>query len=314
MAEEIMFHQKLARHHLAPPLLFRFTNGHAYQFMEGEACSASGITDPLIWRGVAKELARWHTLLPAPPTNSSTMGPLHQEHNVWATARKWLEAATGSATEKEELRLDLDYLVDRVLGTDPPGQALVLGHGDLLPANVIVQQVAQGESNGLTASRIPPGIVKFIDYEHACFCPRAFDLANHFAEWAGFECDYTRLPTKATRREFLREYLAACNQARPDPGPAGVPSGDGAVGQEHFESELARLEADVDSYRGFPGFYWGLCALLQAHSATGTIEFDYAGYSETRFAEFRAWRAEDDGSRVEAGLDMPLWEDRWARE
>lgn len=89
-------------------------------------------------------------------------------------------------------------------------------------------------------------------------------------------------------------------------------SRDGLAEQESLESELVRLEAEVDKYRGFPGFYWGLCALLQAHSATGTIEFDYAGYAGTRLAEFGAWRAEDDGSRVADGLDMTLREDRWA--
>lgn len=164
-AEEVVFHQILARHHLAAPLLFRFASGHAYRFVEGEACSASSIADPRVWPGVAAELARWHTLLPTPSVDIGTKSPLQQEHNVWATAKKWLEAVPLPTKQKEDLRLGFEYLVHRVLETDPPDQAPVLGHGDLLGANVIVQHDAQDGSDGTAARRAPGGNVKFIDYE-----------------------------------------------------------------------------------------------------------------------------------------------------
>jgi ethanolamine kinase len=49
---------------------------------------------------------------------------------------------------------------------------------DLLSANVIRTNVVDGQQN-----------VAFIDYEYAVTCPAAFDIANHFAEWGGYECD-----------------------------------------------------------------------------------------------------------------------------
>lgn len=67
----------------------------------------------------------------------------------------------------------------------------------------------------------------------------------------------------------------------------------------------------VDDYRGFPGFYWGLCALIQAETATGTIDFDYAGYAEKRFGEYEAWRRVQDGI-VGSDEEMPLREKNWA--
>ncbi|KAK8130609.1 hypothetical protein PG999_002989 [Apiospora kogelbergensis] len=294
-AEEITFHQLLGRHRLAPSLLFRFANGHAYPFVEGEVCTVSTLAEAHVQRGVAAELARWHTVLPTGPGGGTASAMLRQEHNVWATAKRWLDAAPGGLKGKEALRRDFDYLVQRVLKSS--GQApqdLVLGHGDLLCANVILPRAATEDRTDGRAE------VRFIDYEHACYCPRAFDLANHFSEWAGFDCDYSRLPTRSTRREFLHEYLATCHQLRG--GTATVAPGD----------ELEQLEAEVNKYRGFPGFYWGLCALIQAHSTTGAIGFDYAGYAETRLAEFDAWKAEDDGSRSGAGLEMPSREARWA--
>jgi len=53
----------------------------------------------------------------------------------------------------------------------------------------------------------------------------------------------------------------------------------------------------------------GLCALIQAETATGTIDFDYAGYAQKRFAEYEAWRQVQDSDIPR----MPLREEIWAR-
>ncbi len=68
----------------------------------------------------------------------------------------------------------------------------------------------------------------------------------------------------------------------------------------------------VDLFRGIPGFYWGIWALIQA--TISQIDFDYASYAEVRLGEYWAWRAEEDGSRVRSGKEMPLRERRWAQE
>lgn len=99
----------------------------------------------------------------------------------------------------------------------------------------------------------------FIDYEYSAAAPAAFDLANHFAEWVGYECDYNLIPTRSTRRHFLQEWLSSYNkhtdQALPD-------------------STLDFMEREVDGYRGMPGFYWGIWALIQA--TISQIDFNYA--------------------------------------
>lgn len=108
--EEITFHTILSSCGLAPTLLVRFTNGHAYRFLDGTACSLDKIATPSVWRGVARELARWHALLPTPtpglrdPSDALTFQP-----SIWSTARKWLEALP---TEIEEQRSKKDLLCD----------------------------------------------------------------------------------------------------------------------------------------------------------------------------------------------------------
>ena len=101
--------------------------------------------------------------------------------------------------------------------------------------------------------------VSFIDYEYSAAAPAAFDLANHFSEWVGFECDYNLIPTSSIRRAYLQEYLASFNKHTKQPLP---------------DSTLDALEREVNRFRGMPGFYWGIWALIQA--TISQIDFNYA--------------------------------------
>ncbi len=170
---------------------------------------------------------------------------------------------------------------------------LVFAHCDLLSGNVIIQPRS-------TTSDSETETVSFIDYEYGTPSPAAFDIANHFAEWGGFDCEHHLLPTKSQRMDFIREYVRSYfghlgEKAHPDE-----------------EEEARRLFAEVDIYRGIPGFYWGIWALIQA--TISQIDFDYASYAEVRLGEYWAWREESDGSRAAAGKEMCVREKRWAQE
>lgn len=146
--------------------------------------------------------------------------------------------------------------------------------------------------------------MSFIDYEYATPCPAAFDLANHFAEWGGFSCDYSVLPTRSVRRTFLHEYLdsyklhttptsSPCASARLENGEkeSGLPPGEeqAQAPEETGNQELEqRLFDDVDRFRGIPGLYWGVWALIQ--KTISQIDFDYGSYAEVRLGEYWAWR------------------------
>lgn len=85
--------------------------------------------------------------------------------------------------------------------------------------------------------------VHFIDYEYAVPSPAAFDIANHFAEWAGYDCDYGRIPTRSVRRQFLTEYVKSYCEHR------GLP-------ESSQEKMINQLFNDVERFRGMPGMYW----------------------------------------------------------
>ena len=172
----------------------------------------------------------------------------------------------------------------------------MFAHCDLLSGNVIIQPNLSGNS-----ASGEPETVSFIDYEYATPSPAAFDIANHFAEWGGFDCEHHLLPTQSQRLDFIREYVRSYFTHL---------KGDNSTVDE--EVEARQLFAEVDIFRGIPGFYWGIWALIQA--TISQIDFDYASYAEVRLGEYWAWREESEGSREAAGKEIPVREKRWAQE
>ncbi len=143
-----------------------------------------------------------------------------------------------------------------------------------------------------------PFSVSFIDYEYGTPSPAAFDIANHFAEWAGYDCDYADIPKHSQRLAFVREYIETYAQL----------SGEDL----DLDRETTKMMQDVDDFRGVPGFYWGIWSSIQA--TISKIDFDYASYAELRLGEYWACKAEQDGTRAASGKEMPLREVTWASE
>jgi ethanolamine kinase len=206
--------------------------------------------------------------------------------NVWTMMQKWILAlptsTTAQSTRREQLMTELQSLT-QLLG-DTPGvggaNSYVFAHCDLLSGNVIIEPSSSSaspsrRSSASSASDEPEtaATVSFIDYEYATPAPACFDIANHFAEWGGFDCDYSAMPTRSTRRSFLHEYLQSFSAHQ---------------NRIYKDSDLDELFEQVDRFRGVPGFYWGIWALVQAQISL--IDFDYASYAEVRLGEYWAWK------------------------
>ena len=245
-AGECSSHLLLSRHGLAPPLLARFANGLLYRFVVGRVCSVDDLAVPATWSAVARRLGEWHGVLPTYPADLACgSSPVAPATDLWGVLHKWIQALPAASdaqkAQREELARELAVLETAqssggygLKGQDG-GWGLVTGHCDLLNGNVII---LPGISNRERE-------VHLIDYEYSTPCERAFDIANHFAEWGGFECDYSKLPTRSTRREFIRVYLASFHAHRKD-------------GVAVTEAEVDGLMDEVDLFRGVPGFYWSV--------------------------------------------------------
>lgn len=156
--KELNVHKLLAEKRLSSSPLVRFANGHAYEFIPGIPCSEHDMARESVWRGVARELARWHATLPAiDPGNPQTSFDF--EPSIWSTAKRWLDAIPTrprrSTANKNELREALGCLSEKLLFNRSPPTRMVLGHGDLLSGNIIIQDTGEGED----------ATIRFIDYE-----------------------------------------------------------------------------------------------------------------------------------------------------
>lgn len=315
---EIRAHSLLASKGLAPPLLARFNNGLLYKFVAGEVCSPKDIQNPQIYQAVAEKLGQWHGSLSievlsdwndlkagdssehVTHNNSDSDMPIP---NVWSTTQSWIHALPAESDKQREqvrtIQTEFDFLKSKLARWPSPlGKDYVFAHCDLLLGNVIIEPpTSKTLINGVKTPRTK---VQFIDYEYSTPAPAAFDIANHFAEWAGMDCDYNLIPTSSTRRDFIQHYVESYLRTEM---PSGGPS---------VESAVKLLYEQVDAYRGVPGFYWGVWALIQAQISH--IDFNYATYAEERFGEYYAWKAELNGSRAKEGADLPLRERRWAQE
>ncbi|CDJ44848.1 hypothetical protein ETH_00037570, partial [Eimeria tenella] len=100
------------------------------------------------------------------------------------------ESASGNFRIEENLDEleNVFLLLKKARGSSPA----VLCHGDPLAGNIL---------------RMADGSICFIDYEYSGVMERAFDIAGHFIEYAGFECDWGRIPSPAAQRAFIRVYL-----------------------------------------------------------------------------------------------------------
>ncbi|OLN92881.1 Ethanolamine kinase 1 [Colletotrichum chlorophyti] len=314
---EAQNHELLMKYNLAPELLARFNNGMLYRFIKGSVTAPEDLRKPVIYKAVASRLAQWHATVPCITHSTTTNGHArengtngHQDPdaiienaapgkpvpNLWTVMQKWILALPSDTQvqreRQERLQKEFEFIVEEFsqrpgLGVD----GLVFAHCDLLSGNVIVLP------SGPPTKGKKEATVTFIDYEYATPSPAAFDIANHFAEWGGFDCDYNVLPTRAQRREFIDEYIRSYFK---------YTKGDAKV---DVEAEVRKLNEEVDLFRGVPGFYWGIWALIQA--VISQIDFDYASYAETRLAEYWAWKEESDGSRAAASKEKSLREQRW---
>ncbi|KAI1197522.1 kinase-like protein [Nemania serpens] len=325
---ETQNHELLMKHGLAPALLARFDNGMMYRYIQGKPCQPADLRNPSVYLAVARRIAQWHATVPClHETTTGKNGAANGSHgsslddiapgkpvpNTWTVMQKWIRAlptkTEAQRARQSELQRELSWLVEKL--SQRPGlgkNGLVFAHCDLLSGNVIIEPKAHGTngtSNGhgeYQSGQPQPLSVNFIDYEYATPSPAAFDLANHFAEWGGFDCDYSVLPTRAQRLEFIQEYIRVYFSLVEKPKNGK---------NVNEEAEVQKLFAEIDMFRGVPGFYWGIWALIQ--STISHIDFDYAKYAEVRLGEYWAWRDAMDGPREATGKEVPLRERRWAQ-
>ncbi|XP_029429769.1 ethanolamine kinase 2 [Rhinatrema bivittatum] len=251
----------LQAHGCAPKLYCTFTNGLCYEFIQGMALGPEHVRESHIFRLIAQELARIHSI-PAPNGH-------RPKASLWHKLHKYLSciASEYSALNEDSPRLpqevpNLQVLEEEVAWMEEQlsrlNSPVVLCHNDLLCKNMIYNQ--------------KKGYVRFIDYEFMDYNYQAFDIGSHFNEFAGVcEVDYSLFPSTELQLQWLRYYLQTYKQLRQEGG-------------EVTNSELAALYVQVNLFALAAHFFWGFWALIQAKYSK--IHFNFTRYAAVRFKQY----------------------------
>ncbi|KAJ1960200.1 hypothetical protein IWQ62_004316 [Dispira parvispora] len=247
----------LSQRGLCPPLYGKFNNGLVYGYIPGEVVKSTELGEPHTMKLVAERMAEWHRVeIPGPKTPK-----------LFETTQQWFDQVCEAYGDRaanprfhdlfslDKLRSELQYLKQELDKLQAP---VVFSHNDLLSANVIYNQEQDR--------------VSFIDHEYASYNYRGYDIGNHFAEFAGFECHYDRYPSKKVQWVWLTHYLEAIQQAKPT------------------DDEVEQLYQEVNKFSLASHLYWALWSMLQA--SISDIDFEYMEYAKLRLDEYYRRRDE----------------------
>ncbi|VAI32510.1 unnamed protein product [Triticum turgidum subsp. durum] len=235
-------------------LLGVFENGVVSSFIHARTLSPSDMKEPRIAAEIAKQLQKFHQV----------DIPGSKEPQLWNDIFKFLRKASVLKFEDNEKQKRYETISFREIQdevkelkdlSDLLHAPVVFAHNDLLSGNLMLNDLEEK--------------LYFIDFEYGSYSYRGFDIANHFNEYAGFECDYNLYPDKDVQYHFFRNYLSD----RPS---------------EVQEQDLDALYTETNTFRLASHLYWALWALIQAR--VSPIDFDYLGYFFLRYGEYKKQR------------------------
>ena len=324
----------------SPPFHGLFENGRVEGFLDARSIKPEEMHEALIYPRVATALGRFHAVGPRlsgavdtqpvlfpkleaffdlaqsvsfdkdankqslfealrlPEVRAGLLAHLARQHEERASSAlaqfQALPADAPLLSEGEEV---VSALSAAVLATQP-----VLCHNDLLSGNILLSN-----DSALLQESSKEGVT-LIDFEYAGFNPRAYDLANHFNEFAGFDFDIeNRFPPQALRFAYLTHYLDAAS-ASSSPHAAseqqqfgdvhrtaaglilekwgehrqrqGAGAGAGAGLEGPCLALVSALDRIVLQYLPASHVFWATWSVVQA--ANSTIDFDFIAYSKMR--------------------------------
>lgn len=181
----------------------------------------------------------------------------------------------------EGLEEECGFLLS-IINNHAPELPTAVCHNDLLSANIMVND---GKKE-----------MQFIDFEYMRLNYVYFDIANHFNEYAGLDCDYEKyFPNREHCEKFVREYLShgrrqaamtAVTRSMDDETSQALLSSIARVGTK----EVRQATDLVLFFTLVSNITWAMWSIIQAQSSE--IDFDYVGYAIIRYNRYLATKQE----------------------
>ena len=238
----------LSEHGLGAIVVAEFGNGLAYHYINGRSINNTDVISEHIYQLIARKLAKIHQI------------PVENKQNIlWSRMENFIDLVpdfhediigNGMFTCKQALTEEFKFLKNMLEKCDSP---LAFCHLDLNLPNILFDGTD----------------VHFIDVEYSGCSHPAFDIANHFVEFVGFEdkkLDYIKwFPSKEFQLAWIRTYYAAMTTI-------------------YTEAEVEALFELVQRFVLCSHLMWGAWALVQA--SVSKIDFDFKDFAQQRLSEY----------------------------
>eukprot|EP01064_Diplonema_japonicum_P036493 TRINITY_DN8210_c1_g1_i1.p1 TRINITY_DN8210_c1_g1~~TRINITY_DN8210_c1_g1_i1.p1 ORF type:complete len:368 (+),score=58.42 TRINITY_DN8210_c1_g1_i1:44-1147(+) len=255
--EENRILAELSKVGFAPGFFGKFKTGRVEEFLPMRNLKPEEMAMKEFIPAIARELNKLHSLT-IPPVKPSSLIPTIERFLKIARGCEFegVKKAQLDMLELERVESMLELLQDEINKMSNFMTKVVFAHKDLLSGNVLVPTTYEsGEVEK----------VQIIDFEYSDWDYRGFDFGNHFAEHAGFDCDYDRsYPTDEVKRSIIQQYLIA------SPETPDVPIED--------------LVREADIFAVASHLYWGIWAVVQARYSP--IDFDFMHFAFQRFCGY----------------------------
>jgi len=292
-AKETNMLKQLSDVEFAVPFYGTFGNGRVEGYKELRPLKPEelGCRSPVDFQDlIAGQMAAMHSLKIDEPENSACLPQLFAMTEMWAKSAmeiaskpqdrqalysridvpkmyqelQWLSTILPSSRNKygEDI-IHHSHLEGVAAAATRFAFASVFCHNDVLCGNILVDREA------VTSCQL-------IDFEYGSYNNRAFDIANHFDEYSGFDGDWGKWhPTDDQMLHFLKAYMRHSKD-----------------GSDVFEtlSESSKDEFLLVLLKWTSIFcmashlWWGFWCIIQAHNSP--IDFDFLDYGRIRFVGY----------------------------
>jgi ethanolamine kinase len=210
--DEITTMKLMKQIELGPDFYCRFKNGICYEYLPGEIVDQKLIFEENCYTKIAQATASLHLVNFEPTTSGSSefLSEPKRQPFIFNKIRDLIKLL------KPDYTANMPHMTDEYLASTPSfgkineefeqleihlraytarhKSLLVFSHNDLLLGNIVFNETLNS--------------IKFIDYEYGAPNYQAYDIANHFNEFASVdEPDYSFFPNKEYQLKWLRIYL-----------------------------------------------------------------------------------------------------------
>jgi len=265
---------------LGPQTYGHFQNGICYELISGDILTIDDVYNEKIYTKLAEAIStlqhskfKGFKYLTEDQTNEiflfekldKLFDLVHDDYkaNMNDMTDELLKIIPSKDTIKKEIEFVKSYLANMAVKNN---SLIVFSHNDLLLANII--------NNKSTKS------IKFIDYEYGAMNFQAYDIANHFNEFAGVDNpDYSYFPNKEFQLKWLKVYLNAFYKKAND-YYKNEPEKQVTVDENMIEN----FYNEVNKFNSSSHLLWSIWSLIQAQNSS--IDFNFVNYARVRFEQY----------------------------